>query len=160
MDGSILVVLSEDISDEKFRVHHRKECIQTIKFSPNDVFLAVGSNDNFIDIYAVQNEFAIIGTCKGASSFITHLDWNSDSSILQTNSGARERLFYEVTSESVQRIVPKSAEINDILWFSCNTLLGEEVSGIWQKYQVSFDAFEALCFPHQHSYYTVIQFVN
>ena len=113
LDGSILVVLSEDISDEKFRVHHRKECIQTIKFSPNDVFLAVGSNDNFIDIYAVQNEFAIIGTCKGASSFITHLDWNSDSSILQTNSGA----------------IPKSAEINDILWFSCNTLLGEEVSG-------------------------------
>ncbi|KAI6648392.1 hypothetical protein LOD99_8182 [Oopsacas minuta] len=129
--------MASDIMKDHTVFHHRKESIQAVMFSPNDEFLAVGSNDNFVDIYAVQNNFKLIGVCRGASSFITHLDWNSDSSILQLNSGARERLFFSVSVTKIERIVPKTADIQDILWHTCNTLLGEEVSGIWQKYQVS-----------------------
>jgi len=67
-----------------------------MKFSPSGEFLAVGSNDNFVDVYVVEAGFKWVGQCTGSSSFITHLDWSTDSKYLQTNSGASERLFYQM----------------------------------------------------------------
>lgn len=70
-----------------------------MKFSPDGRFLAVGSNDNFVDIYVVAEGYKHVGCCSGSSSFITHLDWTVDSKYIQTNSGASERLYYEMPGE-------------------------------------------------------------
>jgi len=52
------------------------EQIECIAYSPNGQYLACGSRDNFIYIYAVSEsglKYSRIGRCSGHSSFITHL---------------------------------------------------------------------------------------
>ena len=38
-------------------IKDRKEVIHEMKFSPNGELLAVGSNDNYVDIYSVPQRF-------------------------------------------------------------------------------------------------------
>lgn len=77
-------------------IKDRKEVIHEMKFSPDGSYLAVGSNDGPVDIYAVAQRYKKIGECNKSSSFITHIDWSVDSKFLQTNDGAGERLFYKM----------------------------------------------------------------
>lgn len=81
---------------EVVHIKDRKEVIHELKFSPDGSFLAVGSNDGLVDIYAVAQRYKKVGECSRSSSFITHLDWSVDSRFLQTNDGAGERLFYRM----------------------------------------------------------------
>jgi WD40 repeat protein len=72
-----------------------------VRFSPDESKLAVASHDNLIDIYRPASGQAgdwcsgpvLAGTCRGHSSFITHIDWSADSAVLQSNSGDYELLY-------------------------------------------------------------------
>ncbi|MGH0147181.1 UNVERIFIED_CONTAM: hypothetical protein FKN15_010285 [Acipenser sinensis] len=59
-------------------------------------YLAVGSHDNFIYVYAVTEngkKYSRVGKCTGHSSFVTHLDWSKDSKYIVSNSGDYEILY-------------------------------------------------------------------
>lgn len=71
------------IGSSQQRNKDRKEWIQDIKFSPNGEYLAVGSHDNFIDVYNINDNFKKF-TFKGHSSFITHLDWSENGEALHS----------------------------------------------------------------------------
>ncbi|XP_043941272.1 echinoderm microtubule-associated protein-like 2 isoform X2 [Protopterus annectens] len=109
------------------------ERISVMRYSPDGNYLAVGSHDNFIYLYAVTEngrKYCRNGKCSGHSSFVTHLDWSSDSHYIVTNSGDYEILCWD--SANCKQVT--SAEtVRDIEWATSTCVLGFQVFGIWPE---------------------------
>ncbi|KAG7255229.1 hypothetical protein CRUP_011404 [Coryphaenoides rupestris] len=91
------LVLDTDTRDLVSMHTDGNEIISNVKYSPDGNYLAVGSHDNFVYIYAVTEngrKYSRAGKCSGHSSFVTHLDWSQDSRYMVTNSGDYEILFW------------------------------------------------------------------
>uniref|UniRef100_A0A8C5HJE4 HELP domain-containing protein n=1 Tax=Gouania willdenowi TaxID=441366 RepID=A0A8C5HJE4_GOUWI len=81
------------------------EQLSAMCYGPDGNFLAIGSHDNYIYIYAVGEngrKYSRVGKCSGHSSFITHLDWSTDSQYLVSNSGDYEILYCKCPIPVVQ----------------------------------------------------------
>uniref|UniRef100_A0A8C0ZH06 Echinoderm microtubule-associated protein-like 5 n=1 Tax=Cyanistes caeruleus TaxID=156563 RepID=A0A8C0ZH06_CYACU len=129
-DGSFTVLRVRDMT-EVVHIKDRKEAIHELKYSPDGNFLAVGSNDSSVDIYGVVQRYKKVGECIGSLSFITHMDWSSDSKYLQTNDGNGKRLFYRMPGKI---LITNKEELKGIQWASWTCVSGLEVNGIWPKY--------------------------
>ncbi|XP_072313232.1 echinoderm microtubule-associated protein-like 1 isoform X5 [Eucyclogobius newberryi] len=107
------------------------EQLSTMRYGPDGNFLAIGSHDNYIYIYAVGErgrKYSRVGKCSGHSSFITHLDWSVDSQYLVSNSGDYEILYW---IPSVCKQVVGVETTRDIEWASHTSTLGFHVFGVW-----------------------------
>ena len=70
-----------------------KKPISVVKFDPTGDFVAIGAHDSQAYIYNTA-DMSRVSRCKGNSSWISHIDWDSNGLAIQTNSGAYELLFY------------------------------------------------------------------
>ncbi|KAJ6661899.1 hypothetical protein lerEdw1_013070 [Lerista edwardsae] len=103
------------------------EQLSTMRYSPDGNFLAIGSHDNCIYIYSVNEngrKYSRIGKCSGHSSFITHLDWSVNSQHLVSNSGDYEILYW-VPSACKQVVSVETTR--DIEWVTYTCTLGFHV---------------------------------
>ncbi|EGV91908.1 Echinoderm microtubule-associated protein-like 5 [Cricetulus griseus] len=116
---------------EVVHIKDRKEAIHELKYSPDGTYLAVGCNDSSVDIYGVAQRYKKVGECVGSLSFITHMDWSSDSRYLQTNDGSGKRLLYRMPGG---KEVTSKEETKGVHWASWTCVSGLEVNGIWPKY--------------------------
>ncbi|XP_048830553.1 echinoderm microtubule-associated protein-like 1 isoform X5 [Brienomyrus brachyistius] len=109
------------------------EQLSVMRYSPDGNFLAIGSHDNYIYIYAVTEngrKYSRVGKCSGHSSFITHLDWSVDSQYLMSNSGDYEILYW---IPSVCKQVVSVETTRDIFWATCTCTLSFHVFGLWPE---------------------------
>uniref|UniRef100_UPI0037E74EF4 echinoderm microtubule-associated protein-like 1 isoform X6 n=1 Tax=Semicossyphus pulcher TaxID=241346 RepID=UPI0037E74EF4 len=107
------------------------EQLSVMSFGPDGNFLAIGSHDNYIYIYAVAEngrKYSRVGKCSGHSSFITHLDWSVDSQYLVSNSGDYEILYW---IPSVCKQVVSVETTRDIEWATFTCTLSFHVFGLW-----------------------------
>lgn len=125
-------------------VIYRKDCaedISDIKFAPNGKMLAVGSHDNYIDIYSVSlslpapgvsgtSDIRYLKRLRGHGSYITHLDWSADSRLLQSTCGAYEILYWDIAAGR-QLLSTTDALESDTHWSTFTSVLGFNVMGIW-----------------------------
>ncbi|MEQ2172965.1 hypothetical protein GOODEAATRI_026807, partial [Goodea atripinnis] len=101
-------------------------------FTDAGKYLAVASHDSFVDIYNILTSKRV-GICKGAGSYITHIDWDSRGKLLQVNTGAKDQLFFEAPRGRKQNIsgqfakfkkyVGHSTNVTNVRWSNDDTVL-------------------------------------
>ena len=155
-DGTLLILNYKNLINGYFKqvvqredgtrceFHHCNEAIDEVKYSPDGCLLAVGSHDNFIDIYDVTGSavpgrsngviYHRLHRLRGHSSYITHIDWSvydpkvPDRRIIQSTCGAYELLHYDAnTGQQVRH------SMRDERWDTQTCTLGFTVMGIWPK---------------------------
>ncbi|XP_028161969.1 echinoderm microtubule-associated protein-like 2 isoform X3 [Ostrinia furnacalis] len=121
-------------SREMLASHHDgTEPIQTIQYSPDNRLVALGSRDNFIYVYRVDDagaRYSRVGKCLGHSSYITHLDWSEDSQYIRSNSGDYELLFWNATT---CRQVTSASSMRDVAWASNSCPITFTTVGVWPE---------------------------
>ncbi|KAM7403092.1 hypothetical protein PAMA_003831 [Pampus argenteus] len=125
------LVLDTDTKDLVTVHTDGNEQLSVMRYGPDGNFLAIGSHDNYIYIYAVVEngrKYSRVGKCSGHSSFITHVDWSLDSQYLVSNSGDYEILYW---IPSVCKQVVSVETTRDIDWATHTCTLGFQVFGLW-----------------------------
>lgn len=92
-DGCVSIRSREDPHTEVQLLSDSKEWIEVMRFNPDGTQLAVGSHDNGVYIYNVE-DWSLKGRCRGHSSFIVALDWSADSEVIRSTDGAHEVLWF------------------------------------------------------------------
>ncbi|XP_075977053.1 echinoderm microtubule-associated protein-like 2 isoform X7 [Anticarsia gemmatalis] len=113
--------------------HDGSEPIQTIQYSPDNKLVALGSRDNFIYVYRVDDNgarYSRLGKCLGHSSYITHLDWSEDSQYIRSNSGDYELLYWNATT---CRQVPTPTQLRDVTWATNTCPISFQTIGVWPE---------------------------
>uniref|UniRef100_A0A8C1VDR8 EMAP like 2 n=3 Tax=Cyprinus carpio TaxID=7962 RepID=A0A8C1VDR8_CYPCA len=139
------LVLDTDTRDLVSMHTDGNEIISVVKYSPDGAYLAVASHDNFVYIYSVTEngrKYSRVGKCTGHSSFVTHLDWSTDSQFIVTNSGDYEILFSQMSCINGCADVVRNLE-----WATSTCVLGFSVFGIWPEGADGTDI-NALCRSH------------
>ena len=160
MSSGGICLLYRDSVDEKslkdcaFRKDAKEE-ISDVKFSPSGASFAAASHDNFIYIYACiestppdvkgdrgdiirsQKQFSLrpLQKLRGHSSYVTHIDWSCDGSLLRSNCGAYELLMWEADTGRICTGIIEA----DVRWSTHTCVLGFNVMGIWPKYSDGTD---------------------
>eukprot|EP00636_Phaeomonas_parva_P008104 CAMPEP_0118868616 /NCGR_PEP_ID=MMETSP1163-20130328/12066_1 /TAXON_ID=124430 /ORGANISM="Phaeomonas parva, Strain CCMP2877" /LENGTH=2540 /DNA_ID=CAMNT_0006803335 /DNA_START=188 /DNA_END=7810 /DNA_ORIENTATION=- len=125
----VVVVYSEDLSEEIASTKLSDKWIQAMKYAPNGETLAVGAHDQ--SIYLLEtNSYSRRAVCRGHSSYISNLDWSADSKVLQSTCGAYELLFWN--AEDAKQITSAS-DLRDTQWATWTLTLGWPVQHIWPE---------------------------
>lgn len=108
-----------------------KEWTETMKYSPNGKWLAVGSHDDHIYIYDTTN-YKLKSKKHKHHSFLTALDWSRDSQSLHSTSGDYELLYWNISDLGKLTQIPSGAtEFRDEPWETYSTHFGWPVQGIF-----------------------------
>eukprot|EP00936_MAST-01D_sp_MAST-1D-sp1_P001279 g1279.t1 len=124
--------------------------ITDIKFSPHADFLAVASQNGWIDIYNPTGDtYQKLRRCKGHTSLVAHIDWSIDSRILQSNSSSNEIIYFDVTNG---RPIREDGDIlADTKWHTWTCTLGFPVMGVWPA-SAARDDINAACMTNDQRF--------
>lgn len=108
-------------------------------FSPEGETLAVGCSDGGIYLYAVHDDYELVGKCDRHESAVTQIDFSKDGEWLRSNSEARELFFFNTDDASFQSNI---SSMRDVQWATNNCTFSWHVKEVHHS---PFAADDMLC---------------
>jgi len=131
--GDITIFSYDDFTHIVQKFKHPQEWVETMEYSPDNKFLAVGAHDDTIYIYKISEEGKYSLHYKIEymhSSAITAIDWSKDSKYLRAIDQAYAKLYYDII-ECVHIKDGSSVLTDPAIWFSATCKLGWDVMGVY-----------------------------
>lgn len=131
-DGCVII---KDLSSgaDKKTLSDSSEWIEVIHYSPDGKTLGVGSHDNNIYLYDVENDYSLKATLSSHNSFIVCFDWSEDGTYIRSNCGAHELLFFNLTEGEWKHDPSGRSNTTATAWVSNTCKFGWSVEGIFPK---------------------------
>lgn len=122
-------------------IDQKENWIQTIAYSPDGKFVAVGTHGSVIVLLDRTKGYKAVGTLTAHNSFLTHIDWSEDGEFLQTNCGAYELLFHSVNrnTPSASSQHKSASALKDVKWATQTCTFGWPVQGVFEPSQDGTD---------------------
>lgn len=127
--GKITIRSRDDLSKKIKTLKDAEEWSEVIKYSPCGKLLAVGSHDNMIFIYDVENNYSLYYKCAKHNSFVTSLDWSLDSTYIRSVCGAYDKLFFNIKAREFDSHGANNTQ--SYKWASQSCKVGTDVAGIY-----------------------------
>ncbi|MEQ2200885.1 hypothetical protein XENOCAPTIV_004365, partial [Xenoophorus captivus] len=96
-------------------------------FTDAGKYLAVASHDSFVDIYNILTSKRV-GICKGAGSYITHIDWDS------RELGASTMAVTVCHLRCLPSLDDECYSFEKLDWATWTSVLGPTCEGIWPSF--------------------------
>lgn len=135
-DGTLRVIVNDKTKGLRLiqTIKNRNSRVNVIKFNPYKTLMAVGYEDNYIEVYLVP-DFRRKFSQKKHSAPVTHLDWSRNSSdqeksdYLQSNCAGQELLYFDFNNG--KHLSKGGKDLRDYKWNTWTCIYGWPVQGIW-----------------------------
>jgi len=99
--GDVAILDYNDLTKRVTTLYKPREWCEVMTYSPNQEFLAVGSHDDSIYVYKIDEKGYSLhwAVTFVHSSAITAMDWSKDSKYLRAIDQAYAKLFYDVEKQ-------------------------------------------------------------
>lgn len=125
-DGAFVILNEEDLSV----IHEAKDSnapITVASFSPEGETLAIAAADGVIFLYAVHDDYELVGRCVRHVDAVLQLDFSIDGEWIRSNSADGEFLFFNSDDASLQS---NAAAMRDVRWITGNCMYTWQTSAI------------------------------
>lgn len=125
--GKVSIRTKDNLDQKLATLKDAQEWNEVMKYSPCGKYLAVGSHDNHVYIYNVSNNYSLHANFSKHNSFITALDWTTDSTFIRSICGAYDKLFFNVEKKEFDSYGLQTTK--DLSWATISIKKGWDVEG-------------------------------
>jgi WD40 repeat protein len=96
--GKVSIRVWDDFDKKVASLKGAAQWCEVARYSPCENYLAIGSHDNHVYIYSIneQHEYLLLAKDERNHAWINGIDWTQDSKFLRTSSGDYEVLYWNV----------------------------------------------------------------
>lgn len=137
-DGAIMILASNSL-DVIFEDRKAKFTISDVKYSPSGTVLVVVSRDGKVYLHdctsenaAQQYRLLTVIPLELKDAFVTHIDFNTSSTILKLSTSTCELLHYDLGEYPYQsaQVIPLATTVRDESWATNHVPYGWLIKGI------------------------------